>query len=103
MDQSSDARVILNGHIDVPSDRLTAVRNALPDHIRLTCAEKGCISFTVVEDQTYPGRFLVYEVFENQEAFDAHQKRTRHSEWFNVTQGIPRDYSITTNASKNDE
>ena len=96
-----DKRVMLNGHLDVPSGRLIAVREALPDHIKLTRAEKGCIFFEVVEDETQPGRFLVSEIFENQEAFDAHQHRTRNSDWFNVTKGIPRDYSITKAADEN--
>jgi len=100
MDKSSDARVFLNGHIDVPQDRLTAVREALPLHIDLTRAETGCISFEVVEDDATLGRFLVAEVFVDQEAFDAHQTRTRNSDWFRVTEGIPRDYSITTGSAE---
>jgi quinol monooxygenase YgiN len=41
-----------------------------------------------------PGRFLVSEVFSDRAAFDAHQERTRNSDWFAVTAGIPRDYTI---------
>jgi len=100
MDNPSDTKVFLNGHIDVPQDRLAAVREALPLHIDLTRAEAGCISFEVVEDNATPGRFLVAEVFENQAAFDAHQTRTRSSDWFKVTEGIPRDYTITTSGTE---
>ena len=77
MEPPLDKRGMLNGHMDVPSSRLTVVREALPDHIRLTRAEKGCIFFEVVEDRTHLGRFLVSEIFENQEAFDAHQERAK--------------------------
>lgn len=89
-------RVYLTGHLDVPADRLEQVRQALPQHIALTRAEAGCVSFEVIEDNTVTGRFNVSEVFENRAAFDAHQARTKASEWFRVTQGIPRHYTITT-------
>ncbi|EEE36956.1 antibiotic biosynthesis monooxygenase domain protein [Rhodobacteraceae bacterium KLH11] len=91
-----DSRTYLKGHIMVPTDRIEAVRAALPEHITLTRAEPGCISFEVTEDTDIPGRFNVSEVFENKAAFEAHQARTKASDWFQVTQGIPREYSITS-------
>ena len=91
-----DAPVVyLEGHLDVPPNRLKAVRAALPQHIALTRAEPGCLVFDVVESDTQPGRFLVSEVFSCDEAFEAHQARTRTSPWANVTDGIPRDYQMT--------
>lgn len=92
----SEARVFLKGHIAVPADRLAQVRAALPEHIALTRAEPGCLSFEVEEDADVPGRFKVSETFESQAAFDAHQARTKASAWFEVTKGIPRDYEIST-------
>lgn len=94
MSDKPDHRVFLNGHIDVPADRLEEVRAALPDHVKLTRAEQGCISFDVIEDQSSPGRFDVSEVFADQQAFDAHQARAQASDWARVTQGIPRHYRI---------
>lgn len=90
-----DNKVFLKGHIDVPDDRLDAVTTALPVHIALTRAEPGCISFEVLPSDTVPGRFKVTEVFVDQPAFDFHQERARNSDWFTITQGIPRDYGIT--------
>lgn len=87
-------KVYLQGHIDVPPDRLQAVAEALPLHIELTLAEPGCLSFEVVPSNDVAGRYLVSEIFSDQAAFDAHQQRTKSSEWFVVTQGIPRDYTI---------
>ncbi|WP_299983079.1 putative quinol monooxygenase [uncultured Ruegeria sp.] len=92
----NDKKVYLQGHITVPSDRLDEVRRALPTHITLTRAEEGCIAFEVSEDDAHPGRFNVSEVFSNQAAFDAHQDRTRNSDWFRITQGIPRAYSVSS-------
>ncbi|TWD48190.1 quinol monooxygenase YgiN [Agrobacterium vitis] len=90
----SDAKVFLNGHIDVPADRLTDVTAALPQHIALTRAEAGCLSFEVNPCPNKAGRFLVAEVFANQAAFDVHQARTKASNWFQVTAGIARDYTV---------
>ena len=88
-------KVILKGHIDVPRDKMDAVRHALPVHIQLTLAEPGCISFEVIEDENLAGRFLVSEVFETKQDFNAHQERTRNSSWFQLTKNFPREYSIT--------
>lgn len=86
--------IYLDGHIDVPTERLADVTAALPAHVALTRAEAGCLSFNVTPCATVPGRFLVSEVFSDRTAFDVHQERTRNSDWFAVTAGIPRDYTI---------
>ena len=62
--------VVLKGHLDVPAEKLEAVRAALPEHIALTRAEAGCIRFEVRFSETQPDRLLVSEIFENQTAFD---------------------------------
>ncbi|SMR71872.1 Quinol monooxygenase YgiN [Aliiroseovarius halocynthiae] len=87
--------IVLTGHIDVPQDRIEAVRAALPAHIALTRAEPGCLSFLVVEDRCHPGRFNVSERFTHRSAFDAHQARTKASDWATITAGIPRHYTVT--------
>ena len=91
----ANSKVYLNGYIDVPEERIDAVTAALPEHIALTEAEPGCISFSVEASADTPGRFLVAEVFVDQAAFDAHQTRTRNSEWFRITEGIPRHYEVS--------
>ena len=87
--------IVLSGHIDVPEDRIEAVRAALPTHIALTRAEPGCLSFLIVEERCRPGRFNVSERFTDRAAFDAHQDRTKASEWALITAGIPRSYTVT--------
>ncbi|MBB4007095.1 putative quinol monooxygenase [Allorhizobium taibaishanense] len=86
----------MNGHIDVPQERLAEVEAALPLHIELTRAEPGCLSFQVTPCPDVPGRFLVAESFADQTSFEAHQARTKASAWFAATQGIARDYQIRT-------
>lgn len=67
----------------------------LPEHIRLTRAEPGCLSFEVSQTDD-PLIWRVEELFIDHDAFDFHQQRTRASQWFVATSAIPRDYEITT-------
>lgn len=85
----------LNGHLDIPQDRWDSVMNALPEHIALTQSEEGCISFNVTPSPEIKNRLMVAEIFKDRASFDAHQKRTKASPWFEITDGIPREYEIT--------
>ncbi len=87
-------KIQLTGYIDVPADRLDQVSAALPEHIRLTCAETGCISFDVTPSPEVAGRFDVAEVFADRNSFDAHQQRAGATNWAKVTKGITRHYQI---------
>lgn len=73
------------------ADRAAAL---LPEHMRLTRAEPGCLHFDVIRSMSDPVRFAVYETFRDRAAFDAHQARTRASTWWQATRHIPRDYRI---------
>lgn len=95
----TDAKIYLDGHIDVPQERLEAVSAALPIHIALTRAGAGCLSFNVTPCTEVAGRFLVSEAFANQASFDVHQERTKASDWFQVAAGIPREYKIRVDAA----
>ncbi|MEP2947222.1 MAG: antibiotic biosynthesis monooxygenase [Lentilitoribacter sp.] len=88
-------KIHLNGHLDVPQERWESVMQALPEHIALTHAEEGCISFEVVPSEQIRNRLMVAEVFKDRASFDAHQTRTKASPWFEITTGIPREYEIT--------
>lgn len=72
---------------------IEAVKRHLPDHIRLTRAEPGCISFEVSQTDD-PLVWHVEELFADQTAFDYHQQRTRASKWFEATSAIVREYKI---------
>ncbi|WP_116131787.1 putative quinol monooxygenase [Tropicimonas sp. IMCC34043] len=92
--QHSPRGLRLSGHIDVPAARLAAVTAALPDHIRLSRAEPGCLLFDVTPDPARPGRFNVSERFVDRAAFEAHQARVGASDWGKITEGLPRSYRI---------
>jgi quinol monooxygenase YgiN len=67
----------------------------LPTHIALSRAQSGCLSFDVTPTND-PLIWHVSESFIDQAAFDAHQTRTRASDWYRITAHIPRHYVITT-------
>jgi quinol monooxygenase YgiN len=72
---------------------------ALPDHIRLTRDEPGCLSFEVTPSAD-PLIWQVEERFADRAAFDAHQARVVQSDWGAQTKGITRDYTVTEDETK---
>ena len=87
-------KVTLQGYIVVPEDELLAVRAALPEHIRLTRQEPGCLEFNVEEVSGKPGRFDVFEIFLTMMDFESHQARVKSSDWGVVTKNVQRHYTI---------
>ncbi len=88
----TDPMIRLTGTLTCPPEEAAAVRAALPAHVALTRAEPGCLSFEVTE--TAPDVFAVDELFRDRAAFEAHQVRTRASDWFAVTAGHARDFTV---------
>lgn len=88
--------VVLTGFLICRSleeaDRVAAL---LPEHIRLTRAEPGCLAFEVVRSMADPVRFAVREIYSGSADFEAHQARVAASPWGRSTKGIPRDYMLT--------
>jgi quinol monooxygenase YgiN len=70
------------------------VRRFLPDHIRLSRAEPGCLTFNV-NPTSDPLVWRLDESFTDRPAFEAHQARTRASAWFAATAHLARDFKIT--------
>lgn len=83
----------LNGFlICATMDEADRVSEILPEHIRLTRAETGCLKFEVFRSHEDPARFAVSETFRDKAAFEAHQARTRASAWWAATQHIRREF-----------
>lgn len=84
----------LRGHlICLTTEEAATVRWHLPQHIALSRAEPGCLSFDVTPTDD-PLMFEVMESFSTREDFDAHQTRTRASPWFEATRHILRDFRV---------
>jgi quinol monooxygenase YgiN len=82
----------LAGTLTCAPRQAAAVRAALPEHVRLSRAEPGCLSFDVSE--TAPGVFAVSETFTDRAAFQAHQVRTRASAWWRISGHMARDFTL---------
>ncbi|WP_427870763.1 putative quinol monooxygenase [Leucobacter luti] len=65
----------------------------LPEHLALTRAEPGCISFEVAPSGS-PLVWTVEEHFASSAAFRAHQARVAASVWGRTTSAIERDYTV---------
>ena len=88
--------IVLTGQlICTDEQQVEVVRTHLPEHIRLSRAEPGCLSFTVMQTAD-PLIWQVDETFTDQAAFDAHQTRTKASAWFRASGHIQRRFSISS-------
>ena len=85
----------LNGRLICANDAQSALVLALmPEHIRLTRAEPGCLSFEVTRSDD-PFVWTLAERFRDRAAFDAHQARTKASDWGQKSGAITRDFHLT--------
>lgn len=69
------------------------VRAHLPEHIRLSRTEPGCLTFNV-EPTDDPLVWRLDESFVDKAAFKAHGDRMRASAWFTATAGLARDFKV---------
>lgn len=74
-------------------EEAAAVHRHLDEHIAASRAEPGCLSFHVSATDD-PLVFEVMEAFRDRAAFDAHQTRTRASDWFAATRTILRNFVV---------
>ena len=77
----------------VTAQEAETVKRHLPEHIRLSRAEPGCVSFNV-EATENPLVWRLDESFVDHDAFKAHQDRTRASDWFAATAALARDFAV---------
>lgn len=86
--------IVVNGTITCKPEELDIVAPGLAEHVRLTNAEEGCISFSIDAADDTPCVFVVSERFVNKAAFEAHGARTRAAEWWGLSQNCSRDLNI---------
>lgn len=72
---------------------MALVDRLLPEHVRLSRAEPGCLTFTV-KATADPLVWRLEESFADRAAFEAHQARTRTSDWFGATAHLARDFRV---------
>lgn len=71
--------------------QMMAALSLLPDHIRLSREEPGCLHFDLWQDED-PMVWHLSELFVDADAFAAHGQRTEASEWGREGADIGRDF-----------
>jgi quinol monooxygenase YgiN len=75
------------------ADEAAIVQRLLPEHIRLSRAEPGCLTFNVDPTED-PLVWRLDESFVDKDAFRAHGERMRSSAWFAATAGLARNFAV---------
>jgi autoinducer 2-degrading protein len=50
--------------------------------------EPGCLRFDVLEDEADPNHFLLYEIYRDDAAFQAHREAPHFARWRQVAEGM---------------
>lgn len=87
------AKILLTGTLTCAPDEVESVLALMSDHIRHSRAEPGCLAFELWQDELTTTQFHVNEVFRDAAAFEAHQSRSRASDWGRVTAHMRRDFT----------
>src|SRR5581483_180182 len=58
-----------------------------------TNKEPGCIRYEVMQDKDDPGMMLLFQVFKDADAYQAHQDAPHHTHWVQVSRDW-RDRSV---------
>jgi quinol monooxygenase YgiN len=67
--------------IKVKEECLEKFLNGVRNHARNSNTEPGCVRYEVLQDVVDPHVICLYEVFEDESAFNAHRSHTYYKEW----------------------
>lgn len=79
---------VIVAQVQVPDEKIDAFIAASLDDARHSVAdEPGCSRFDVVQDQADPTKFWLYEVYDDQAAFDHHLTTPHFHRWNDTVRG----------------
>ena len=73
-------------HVNVLPERMADFREAIAENYRGTVTEPGSIRFDVLQQSDDPCRFMIYEVFESEEAVLMHKETPHYLKWRETVQ-----------------
>lgn len=73
-------------HVQVKPENIQEFRDAILENRKGTIQEPGNIRFDVLQQADDPGRFMLYEVFESDEAVKLHKETAHYLKWRDVVQ-----------------
>lgn len=86
--------IVVEGRL-ICADAAQSARIAahVPDHVRLSRSEPGCLSFEI-RPTADPLVWVVRERFRDAAAFEAHKARTATSPWAAAAEGLRRELEV---------
>jgi quinol monooxygenase YgiN len=75
-------------NIKARNDAADKVRARLSKLVEPTRREKGCVEYTLYQDNDNPSVFIFYENWESQTDLDAHMKSPHFKECFAAIEGL---------------
>jgi (4S)-4-hydroxy-5-phosphonooxypentane-2,3-dione isomerase len=74
-------------YLEVQPDKLTAFLEEATYNARESLRERGVTQFDLLQQYNTPMKFVLYEVFRNNEALEAHRLTPHYKRWVEV--GVP--------------
>lgn len=90
---------IVQVHVTVEDDAIQAFKTATIENARNSVKEPGIIRFDVIQQKDDPTRFVLVEIYKNEQGVVEHKKTDHYLEWRSLVEDMmaePR-YSIKYN------
>ncbi|RKH67888.1 putative quinol monooxygenase [Corallococcus llansteffanensis] len=80
----SDERVEMTAFITAKPGKEVEIKAALNKLVTETVKEPGCVLFRILEDLENPGRFVLWEIFQNRDALRVHMELEHTRNYFSL-------------------
>lgn len=87
-------RLTIIANIHAKPDQISRVKAALEKLVPITRAEKGCIQYELHRDDTDPGHFMFYEIWESRELWRAHMNAPHLAAYMKATEGAVSEFTL---------
>jgi autoinducer 2-degrading protein len=78
---------VLTVYLEAKPENLEALKTEASINARATLAEPGALRFDFLQQVDEPTKFMLYEVYRSEEAFQVHQQTDHFKRW--VERGVP--------------
>jgi quinol monooxygenase YgiN len=73
--------IVINGAMEIGAGSVDAFRDLSRDLVEATLREAGCAAYSFAESISVPGRFVIFEEFADQSAFEEHTRADHYRQW----------------------
>lgn len=88
------SKLTIIANVYAKPDKIDLVKDELKKLIPVTRAEKGCLQYDLQQDNERPEYFLVYEVWESRELWQAHMNAPHLSAYIDAIEGAVAEFTI---------